>query len=209
MRKNKYSTTKALGQFKWLLLFAFTTSFAIGARTGNGLDPLTGGVQASAVLESTQEIEPSTIVEATPTLTPSPTVITAHPTSAPEPAVEAVDLTSGEGELEEMIERVFGDKAHEAKLIVGCESRWNPNTVGDTHIMTYHSGELVGDSIGLFQIRTGGHDFNRAKANGMTAEEFRQEMFNPEKNIQYAKTIYDQRGWSAWWNCMKKTGVSQ
>ena len=208
MKSKQPSIKKALGQFKWLLLFAFTTSFAIGARTGNGLHPLTGEVQASAVLESPSK-EDNTIVEATPTptSTPSPTVITAHPTSAPELAVEAVDLTSGEGELEEMIERVFGDKAHEAKLIVGCESRWNPQTVGDTHIMTYHSGELVGDSIGLFQIRTGGHDFNRAKANGMTADEFRQEMFDPEKNIQYAKTIYDQRGWSAWWNCMKKTGV--
>lgn len=207
-RKPKYSATKVLGQFKWLLLFAFTTSFAIGARTGNGLDPLTGEVQASAVLESPSK-EDNTIVEATPTptLTPSPTTIVAHPTSTPEPAVEAVDLTSGAGELEEIVERVFGDKADEAKLIVGCESRWNPDTVGDTHIMTYHSGELVGDSIGLFQIRTGGSDFNRAKANGMTAEEFRAEMRKPEKNIEYAKTIYDQRGWSAWWNCMRKTGV--
>lgn len=208
MKRNKYSATKTLNQCKWLLLFAFTTSVAVGARAGAQLDILTGEAQAQEVLESqhtASQPEPS------PTLTPtpSPTTIVAHPTSTPEPAVEAVDQTSGAGELEEIVERVFGDKAHEAKLIVGCESRWNPDTVGDTHIMTYHSGELVGDSIGLFQIRTGGSDFNRAKANGMTAEEFRAEMRKPEKNVEYAKTIYDQRGWSAWHNCMRKTGVNQ
>lgn len=179
---------------------SFTMAVCVGARTGAQHEQ----VQASAVLESAQEIESSTIVEASPTPTTTPTP---SPTSAPKPAVVAVDPTSGEGKIEELITKHFGEHAEDAKKIMYCESRGNPKTVGDTHIMTYHSGELVGDSIGLFQIRTGGSDFNRAKANGMTAEEFRQEMFDPEKNIQYAKTIYDQRGWSAWFNCMRKTGV--
>jgi hypothetical protein len=102
------------------------------------------------------------------------------------------------------IQAVFGDEAYNAIKIAKCESRFNPGTVGDTHIMTYHSGELVGDSIGIFQIRTGGSDFNRARANGLSADEFRTKLKDYKYNIDYAKTIYERRGWSAWYNCMNK-----
>jgi len=54
------------------------------------------------------------------------------------------------------------------------------------------------------QVRTGGNGWNRAKANGMTADEFRAKLKDPEYNIKYAKSIFDKSGWSAWFNCMNK-----
>lgn len=117
---------------------------------------------------------------------------------------EVVEEVKTELTIEEIVREVFGKDSENALKIMQCESRGNPETIGDTHIMTYHSGELVGDSIGLFQIRSGGHDFNRAKANKMTADEFRTWMKDPESNIKYAKTIFDRRGWFAWFNCMNK-----
>ena len=178
-RRNKYSTTKALGQFKWLLLFAFTTSFAIGARTGNGLDPLTGEVQASAVLESPSK-EDNTIVEATPiTLTPSPTVTATPPTPTPKPAVEVDIPTSGAGELEEMIRKHFGEHAEDAFKVLECENKtWNPRA-------TNHNRNGTIDR-GLFQL-------NSAYWGG-------EENFDPETNIKKARMIFDRAGgkWTPW-----------
>jgi len=108
---------------------------------------------------------------------------------------------------EEIVREVFGEKADEALKIMQCESRGNENIIGDTHIMSINNqtGELIGDSIGLFQIRTGSHNWNRARANGMTADEFRTYLKNPENNIKYAKEIYDNAGsWKPWFNCMRK-----
>lgn len=113
---------------------------------------------------------------------------------------------------EEIVREVFGEKADEALKIMKCESGGRENNVGDTHIMVYDPkhDEMVGDSIGLFQVRTGGkeingHIWNRARANGMTADEFRTYLKNPENNIRYAKDIYDNAGsWKPWFNCMNK-----
>ena len=102
------------------------------------------------------------------------------------------------------IVQVFGEDAPDAIQIAKCESGLNPETIGDTNLMSHNNGELVGDSIGIFQVRTGGEGWNRAKANGMSAEEFRVYLKDYKKNIDYAKTIFDQRGWSAWYNCMNK-----
>lgn len=109
----------------------------------------------------------------------------------------------------QIVKEVFGDDSEDALKIMQCESRGNPETIGDKHLMSINqqTGELVGDSIGLFQIRTGSTGWNRAKANGMTADEFRTYLKNPENNIRYAKTIFDQKGWSAWFNCMNKVLV--
>lgn len=115
---------------------------------------------------------------------------------------EVIELTT-----EEIVIEVFGDKSQEALKIMECESRNNPETIGDTHIMVYDktNNEMVGDSIGLFQVRTGGNGWNRARANGMTADEFRTYLKNPENNIKYAKDIYDNAGsWTPWFNCMNK-----
>ena len=102
------------------------------------------------------------------------------------------------------IVQVFGDDAFDAIQIAKCESGLNPETIGDTNLMSHNNGELVGDSIGIFQVRTGGEGWNRAKANGMSAEEFRVYLKDYKKNIDYAKTIFDQEGWSPWYNCMNK-----
>ena len=102
------------------------------------------------------------------------------------------------------IVQVFGEDAPDAIQIAKCESGLNPETIGDTNLMSHNNGELVGDSIGIFQVRTGGEGWNRAKANEMSAEEFRVYLKDYKKNIDYAKTIFDQGGWSPWYNCMNK-----
>lgn len=106
---------------------------------------------------------------------------------------------------------VFGDKADEAIQIIKCESGYNPENHGDKHLMSINNqtGELIGDSIGLFQIRTGDTSWNRARKEGMSVEEFRSEMRKPLENIKYAKKLYDAQGWTPWFNCMNKTGVGE
>ena len=175
-----------------LYLMLLTAGLSWGLQTGNKLRiqqvQARGGDNASWV-----ELANAT----TPTPTPQLDVIVPiiMPTATPTPTERQRIINE--------VNEVFGEHAHNAIKIIECESMWNAQAVGDKNLMTYHSGELVGDSIGLFQIRTGGRDFNRAKANGMTADEFRNEMFNPIKNIRYAKTIFNQRGWSAW-SCSSK-----
>ena len=85
-----------------------------------------------------------------------------------------------------------------AYFIVSCESSYNQKAHGDRNLMHLNGGEWVGDSIGLFQIRTGGRDFNRARANNMTADEFRQWMFDPRENVRYAYTIWKRYGFAPW-----------
>jgi len=129
-------------------------------------------------------------------------IVLESPTPSPMP------LTQKEVIISE-IERVFQDKSEEALLIVACESRFNPQTIGDTHLMHFDEKhqEMVGDSVGTFQIRVGGKGWNRARANGMTANEFREKLKDITYNVEYAKTIYDRVGWSAWYNCGIKTGL--
>ena len=90
-----------------------------------------------------------------------------------------------------------------AVYIASCESSLNYLAHGDKHLMSpsVKTGELIGDSIGLFQIRTGGSDgggWDRAHANGMTADEFRQWMFDPIENVKYAYEIWKRQGWKPW-----------
>jgi hypothetical protein len=105
------------------------------------------------------------------------------------------------------IVEVFGDKSMEALKIAECESQFDPQRVGDQHLMSFDEKwqEMKGDSIGIFQIRTGGEDFNRARANGMSTDEFRVKLKDSRYNIDYAKTIYDRAGdWTPWYNCANK-----
>ena len=128
---------------------------------------------------------------------------------SPVVVVEANKELSQQQQIQQYIIEVFGDDAMQALKIAECESRFNPNTVGDQHLMSNNTqtGELIGDSIGVFQIRTGGSDWNRAKANGMSVEEFRAKLKDFRYNIDYAKTIFDRNGWESWHNCAIKTGV--
>ncbi len=120
--------------------------------------------------------------------------------------------TSSTG-IEDLIRATFGEQADNAIAIAKCESGLKPTQVGDTHIMGTLDGELIGDSVGLFQIRTGdagvydSKPWNRAKANGMSVQEFRVKLTNPEYNVKYAKEMFDRQGWGQWFNCMKKLGI--
>jgi hypothetical protein len=136
------------------------------------------------------------------TWTYTPQAQAQEPEPTPEPTPEPFTI-------EGYITQVFGDKADEALKIAMCESRMNPENVGDKHLMVVNqqTGEIVGDSIGVYQIRTGGAGWNRAKANGMTADEFRVKLKQPKYNIDYAYEIYQRRGWSAWHNCKIKLGL--
>ena len=109
-----------------------------------------------------------------------------------------------ESEVEAYIYEVFGEDYEDARTVAHCESKLRPNVVGDTALMSINTetGELVGDSIGVFQIRTGSTNWNRAARNGLTAEEFRTKLKGYKYNINYAKTIFDRQGFEPW-TCKK------
>lgn len=124
----------------------------------------------------------------------------------------AVEVATEPQTIEEYITYKFGKDSESALKIAKCESmrdgKIQPDLIGDTHLMSMNNGEMVGDSIGVFQIRTGGKGWNRAKANGMTAEEFRTKLKDFKYNIDYAKNVYDNaKGFSPWYNCMVKEGL--
>lgn len=96
-----------------------------------------------------------------------------------------------------------------------CESGQNPNAHGDKTLMVFDPkhNEMVGDSHGLYQIRTGGKErsngkiWNRARANGMSVNEFINWLRVPENNIEYAfKMSKGGKNWNAWHNCTRKLG---
>lgn len=120
----------------------------------------------------------------------------------PKPIVEPTPTPKPEFTIEGYIREVFGEHAEEALIIADCESKMNPEAHGDTALLVVNGKDIVGDSIGLFQIRTGGKDFNRARANGMSPDEFREWMWDAKSNIEYAKEIFDRQGWSPW-TCKK------
>lgn len=107
-------------------------------------------------------------------------------------------------DVEAYIYEVFGEDYDNARTVAHCESKLNPGVVGDTTLMHYDEkwDEMVGDSIGVFQIRTGGSNWNRARANGLSAATFRTNLKDYKYNIDYAKTIFDRQGWSPW-TCKK------
>jgi len=156
-----------------------------------------------------QASEPASTEQSKPTSEPTTIPITeVIEITEPEPTSE---VETGFEHITEYIYQVFGDDGEMAVKIAKCESRLNPETVGDKHIMVLDPkhDEMVGDSIGIFQVRSGGkekngHIWNRARANGMTADEFRATMRDYRKNIDYAKQIFDRNGWNAWYNCNNK-----
>lgn len=177
-RKQKYSAIRTLKTFQWLLLFAFTTSFAVGTRAGNQLDIFTGEAQAQEVLES-QHTASLPESSPTPTLTPSPTVSATPPKPTPKPAVEVDIPTGGAGELEELIREYFGEHSEDAFKVLDCENKTlNPRAVN------YNRNGTV--DRGLFQL-------NSAYWGG-------EENFDPETNIKKARMIFDRAGgkWTPW-----------
>lgn len=112
--------------------------------------------------------------------------------------------------IEEYIKQVYGEQGELMVKVFTCESGLKPDTIGDKHLMGMLDGELIGDSVGIAQIRTGdagiydSKPWNRAKANGMSVEEFRTKLQDPYYNIDYSKKVYDSQGLNAWHNCVNK-----
>lgn len=112
---------------------------------------------------------------------------------------------SYQAEIKSEISRVFGSQADTAILIATRESSLLPEVIGDKNLMFIdpNTGEMIGDSIGIFQIRTGGINqdgaiWNRARMEGMTAEQFRKWLQDPYNNISYAYELYSDWGWDPW-----------
>jgi len=120
------------------------------------------------------------------------------------PVVFAKSVEEVEFSIEGYILEVFGEDGEMAVRIATCESKLRPEVIGDKDLMSINTetGELVGDSIGIFQIRTGSTNWNRAARNDMTADEFRTFLKDPINNINYAKTIFDRQGFMPW-TCRK------
>lgn len=175
---------------------AATSGLSLGLGFGFGTMPVFGLTLPQIV--SAQEL--STHTPQPPETTPG----AENESSGQAAPVEVVETT------EDIIYQVFGDEGELAVKIAKCESGLNPEAIGDTHIMGELNGEQIGDSVGLFQIRTGdagvydSRAWSRAKQYGMSVSEFREYLKNPENNIQIAKEIKDSQGWYAWANCYNK-----
>lgn len=118
---------------------------------------------------------------------------------------------SPKGVIENKIREVFPENSEEMIKLFTCESGLDPKKAGDLSLTFVHSGEVLGSSHGIAQIRTGGNDdgviWNRAEANGMTVKEFIKKLEDPNYNIEYAKGIFAGRGYYAWYNCALRTGL--
>lgn len=144
-----------------------------------------------------------------PTVTDSQPVVLVEVVT-PTPTV-AVIKTTEKQEVINYIAEVFGAEAETAKRIAFCESGMQPNKVGDLNITTVDNstGEVIGHSVGIFQVRTGGKErngitWNRAKANNMSVSQFESNLKLAKYNIDYAKKIYDRSGWGAWKLCTQR-----
>lgn len=135
--------------------------------------------------------------------------IVIEPSTTPMPSIQP-EKTEKE-QIIAYIHHIFGDDGELMVKIFTCESGLNPKAVGDTRIMGNLDGEMIGDSVGIGQIRTGNKagaydkaSWNRAKANGMSVEEFRTKLKDWKYNVDYAKTIFDRQGVHAWHKCYMK-----
>lgn len=115
----------------------------------------------------------------------SPTITNVDPEKGFESADIPRDTVSREGRsesVEDKIRKVFGKEADNALKIVACESGGNPTALGDTNTKY--------PSAGLFQIRL-------LPERGITKEQ----MFNVDENINYAKMLFDKTGTWRHWSC--------
>ncbi len=139
-------------------------------------------------------------------------VVKCHPEKAEAPQKAKYEAS---GDIEMIIRETFPEDPDTAVAIATCESQLEKDRIGDEAIAVMHGGELVGRSIGLYQIRTGearpGYQaWNRAHANEMSVDQFEKAMTDPRANAQYARSIWLKEGkrWSgAWVHCSKKAGA--
>jgi hypothetical protein len=81
-------------------------------------------------------------------------------------------------DVEDKIRAVFGDEADNAIKVCRCESQFQADRIGDTHMSKY--------SYGLFQINRTWWDYSP------------ETLLNPDENIRIAKMIFDEGGWGKW-----------
>lgn len=84
-------------------------------------------------------------------------------------------------------------EGHIALAVAKSESGLNPNAKGDIPIQFWHKGKLIGHSCGIFQIRVleGRPDCETLK--------------DVDKNIEFAKKLYDKSGFYPWSNWKNNT----
>lgn len=77
-------------------------------------------------------------------------------------------------------------KGHIAVAVAKGESKLRPDAVGDKHLEFWVGGNKMGHSCGIFQIRVlpGRPDCETLK--------------DPNKNIEYARRLYDRAGFQPW-----------
>lgn len=117
--------------------------------------------------------------------------------------VEAKEEAKDKKTVEEKIIEAFKGDAFNALKVASCESRFHQDRIGDTNLVFAHEGELLGDSVGLFQIRTGGNEKGKVwkrAPQGMTTAEYREKLKDVDYNIAEAKKIYEKSGntWGQW-----------
>lgn len=95
---------------------------------------------------------------------------------------------------EDLFSKYFGDKANEARQIATCESGLNEKAHN-------YNPKTKDDSYGLFQINLWGNN----KKTRPSAET----LLNPEENIKFAKSLYDNAGGFSkdWINCSRKLNI--
>jgi len=111
-------------------------------------------------------------------------------------------------ELKALIRKTFPENLEKAVMIASAESNLVVDAIGDRDKMFLYKGEFIGDSIGLFQIRTGGKSkngkkWNRAAEHGMTIEQFREKLKDPVYNLKIARKLFNRgrkrgNGWGDW-----------
>jgi hypothetical protein len=89
--------------------------------------------------------------------------------------------------LDDKIRQAFPEDPETAVAIAKAESQLVPDKIGDKHLIYYEGDEIYGDSIGVFQIRM----FPERKVT-------REELKNVDVNIEWARKLYDERGWQPW-----------
>lgn len=99
-------------------------------------------------------------------------------------------------EVAKKICEVFGkEKCKEAIMVATCESQMDSGRIGDRDLIYWDGDELVGMSVGVFQIR---RFRDRPSIESLK---------NYNKNIEVAYDIYKRQGWNPWLNCKRKLGL--
>ena len=117
------------------------------------------------------------------------------------PKSEPRPTPSGES-IEEKIRLAWIGTGDEDRMIkiIQCESRMNPDTIGDLGIQFEHEGKLWGRSVGLAQIRI-------LPGRTDNPEKYEQQLRNQDFNIKEGRAIYDRQGLGAWFNCARRVGA--